>query len=195
MKTVFDITALAERVGRLPDGDAPQAWFVSDAPEVLAAYEKAHVDYKHWVKRTQELAKDLGITGDRAYFSGFNGEYLKGLYPDTSYGPVPEGWRREKKGYLVPVRKTKADRTSEANKRMNAVRKVPRTICYLPGMPDYAWGDHRIFSGRPVRDGDKAVVVLFGYDPFADERFAERLDTDTWDQYPLSVYHLLKENQ
>lgn len=191
------LVSMAEVIGEMPPGDAPAAWYVSLDPEVLAGYERFRADYQDWHRRLTELLELSGLTTERLRISGLGGDYLAGLYPASRREKPPAGWRMAKEGYLVPRKQTRAQKEGEINRRFLALRRIPRAVDYLPGVPNTLWmpGPDGSTHAYPVhvRKPAQAVVVLLGADP--DKASQPFVPDGRWSRMKLSTFHLLRERK
>lgn len=207
--------AIADLIGdRLPaSGPVPAAWWLTVDTDQIAGYDRWRSEYDERCAQIGELAKSIGVElGDAkmwssygrgpAAFIGFRpplgmGHWNQDL-PD--YRPIPEGWRIDKKrDLLVPVRKTKADRASQANKDFAKVRAIPNVRSYLSGLPDSIHLDDRDFGGTiyPVnyRRGARCVWAYSGGDPDRqpNNQMNGSVNTAIWRRQPLSTLVALME--
>jgi len=190
------IKNLAEVIGTIPDSDAvPAAWYMTMDEECIKGYQRYLWDYKAWADRVTELLDLSGIKTDRVRYGGWAGQWLVGFYID---GEPPRWWRRDKKGYIVPRCRTKAERESEVGKRFAACQKIPQAIEYIKGMPDSLHlagkesGESRAYWPS-VRKPGKAVLVFWGADP--DAAVVPFEPDARWSRMKMSIYHLLRERQ
>jgi hypothetical protein len=190
------IKELAELVGDLPTGDVPAAWYLSIDPKVIQGYQKFLTEHKAWRDRLTELMETSGLSVDRIRYGGWGGGCLVGVYADVE---PPLGWRKEKKGFLVPRKRTKAEKASEVSKRFKAVQKIPAAIDYVPGMSnsltvDAGQGDGTSHVYWPqIRRPSNAVLAFWGANP-DDTKYAFETD-GSWERMKMSVYHVLRERQ
>ncbi|MCF3939942.1 hypothetical protein [Gordonia tangerina] len=183
---------------KLPGGGVPAAWWISTDDEVIRLFDEwSDAEFKHQ-KKVADLGDELGC--ERWFTSGMGGA-LRGFDPPRGMGkwknhpdykPVPEGWRIDSKsGYLVPSRKTKADRESDANKRFDELRASPQLS--TPGMPSEMWLPGHIY-GTNIRRGEACLMAFSGGDPDRLEGRREFVvDANLWTRLPLSAFHLMRE--
>lgn len=177
--TEYSTDELRELIGKVPTGAIPAAWWVTTDADQIAAYDRWRADFDAHRDRVDAYAKTLGLDGaDDAYMwsdgrssvlTGFGVPTFMGFWnrEHPQYQPIPAGWRIDKKeNRLVPSRRTKADRESQANKDFAAMKRVPNVGSYMSGLPaevsldDRDWGD-------PTR----LCTCLHGWDAHAsDER-------------------------
>lgn len=192
---------------KVPNGDIPAAWWISTDPEQLAAYDKWVADYDARREQIKKLTDSLGLEITDAYsWSGGGVSELVGFLAPTfmghwntelpEYRPIPEGWRIDKKkNYLVPLRKTKADRESQANKDFAAVRRLPNVSSYLKGMPKELWLPGHIYS-TGFRRGEHCVIgYIFGDPDRAEKTDRFVVDTSIWKRQKLSALIALREEE
>ncbi|MDJ0010144.1 hypothetical protein [Gordonia alkanivorans] len=196
MSTVEEVREL---IGdKLPGGGVPAAWWITTDAEVLRLFDKWSTAEHEYQNRIADLGEELGCERWASY--GFGGG-LAGFMPPKGMGrweghpdykPVPAGWRIDSKsGYLVPSRRTKADRESDANKRFTELKRAPQLE--TPGMPTDLWLGSRIY-GVSIRRGDSCVMAFCGGDPDrAESRREFEVDESIWERLPLSTFHLLRE--
>lgn len=192
-------------------GAIPAAWWITTSTEQLDAYDRWREDYAAHTEKIAALAQSLGLELTDAYVSSFHkSSTISGFRVPTfmehwnrehpQYRPVPDGWRIDKKSdRLVPSRRTKADRESQANKDFAAIKAVPNVRAYMTGLPTEIHLDDRDFGGTmyPVnyRRGAHCVWAYSGGDP---DRQAERdmnsdVDTSIWHRQKLSALIALRE--
>lgn len=208
----YTVEELRELVGKtFPGGGVPAVWWVTTDPEQLAAYDRWVADYETSRARTEALATSLGLTaadsycwsdGRRTTMAGFKPPAFMGHWntEHPEYRPIPPGWRIDKKeNRLVPSRRTKADRESQANKDYDAIRSVPNVGAYMSGLPGEIMLDDRGWGGTiyyvRYRRGDNCVWAYSGGDPDRqpDKRVNDAVDTAIWHRQKLSVLLALRE--
>ena len=167
---------------RVPSKSAlPAVWWLTTDPDQIDAYDRWEVDYNAHLERVRALADSIGLELTDTYISTFaksstilgfrvpaRMEYRRPGDPD--YLPVPQGWRIDsKQGRLVPSRKTKADRESQANKDFAAISDVPNVRNYVTGLPDSIYLEDRDFGGTMYavnfRRGESCLWAYSGGDP------------------------------
>ncbi|MGK9270456.1 hypothetical protein KXR83_05580 [Williamsia muralis] len=208
-----DIERIRGLVGdKAPKGSVPAAWWITTDADQIAAYDRWVADYKAYVDQVQALAEKLGLRVEDARLSSFAGQSrLTGFAPTRGmrlwsghpeYVPAPVGWRIDSKSdHLVPKRKTKAYRESQANKDFKALRVVPDVVAYMSGLPSEIYLDDRDWGGTAYgvhyRRGAKCVMAFSGGDPdrqSEDMRHREaRIDAAIWERLPLSALLILRE--
>lgn len=211
--TEFSVDELRDLIGKVPGGAIPAAWWVTVDPEQLAAYDRWLDDYTAHRTKIQKFAETIGLTaddaffsawGDRAHLTGFRVPQFMGHWntEHPKYRPVPEGWRIDKKtNRLVPSRKTKADRESQANKEFAAHRSIPDVHAYVTGLPTEIYLDDRDFGGTiyrvNYRRGDRCVWAYSGGDPDRqpEKRMNESVNASIWHRQKLSPLIALREEQ
>lgn len=208
--------AVADLIGdRLPAyGPVPAAWWLTLDPDQIAGYDRWSRDYDESCEKVTELAKSIGLElGDARIWRPWGKEPagLSGFLPPTymghwntelpGYRPIPEGWRIDKKkGLLVPARKTKADRESQANKAFAAAQCIPNVRSYLSGLPDSVYLDDRDFGGTiyqmRYRRGARCVWAYCSGDPDRQPNngMNGQVDTTIWRRQPLSTLVALMEH-
>lgn len=199
----YSQSELHELIGRVPSGGIPAAWWITTDAGQLAAYEQYQQDFDERRVKVEALANALGLTADKAMMSSWgNRSELTGFaaphgmliwdsHPD--HIPTPEGWRIDrKKDYLVPKRKSKADRESQANKDFAAIRTIPIVGAYLTGLPSEIWLPGAIYTIQ-YRRGDACIMAFSGADP---DRSEDKLtiDTNIWHRQKLSALIAMREN-
>ena len=198
---------------RIPTGAIPAAWWVTTDPKQLAAYDRWLADYDAHRDKMQVFAETIGLTAEDAYFSawgktavlvGFRVPTYMGHWntDHPEYRPVPDGWRIDKKtDRLVPLRRTKADRDSQANKDFAAHRSIPMVHAYVTGLPTEIHLDDRDFGGTiyrvNYRRGDHCVWAYCGGDPDRqpEKQMNDTVDSSVWHRQKLSVLLALREDQ
>lgn len=200
---------------RVPSKSAlPAAWWLTADPNQIDAYDRWLADYDAHRDKVDAFAKSLGLDGSdsaliwsfgtASELTGFTKPYNMGHW-DTSrpdYRPIPEGWRFDKKrDALVPSRRTKADRESQANKDFDALLKVPNVASYMTGLPSDISLDDRDFGGTiygvRYRRGENCVWAYSGGDPDRqpEKRANNAIDTTVWHRMKLSVLAALMEEK
>lgn len=199
---------------RVPSKSAlPAVWWLTADPNQIDAYDRWQADYDAHREKVDAFAKSLGLDGaDSAFMwshgtatvlTGFNAptamRYWSG-HPE--HQPVPEGWRLDKKtDCLVPSRKTKADRESQANKDFDALKRVPNVGAYMSGLPAEISLDDRDFGGTiywiRYRRGENCVWAYSGGDPDRqpEKRANTQIDTSVWHRMKLSILAALMEEK
>lgn len=194
---------LSLTVGTLPKGDTPVAWYISQNPDVLEAYQKFSRAQKNYRDRLTELCEISGFDPKTTIMRTGGGTELFGLEVKTDKTTMA-WWRLTKDGYWVPRQRTKAERTSEVFTRFQKLRNVPWAPDFVPGMPSGVWMDGPLDpDGRPstevypvklykAKDGD-AVLAYIGANPdMAKHAFTVG---PQWSRLKLSQYHAIKEYQ
>ena len=210
--TEYSIAELKELIGDKvpPKGSLPAAWWLTTDPDQIAAYDRWLDDYENHKAKVAELCDTLGVEitdvmisswGKVTTISGFRSPHPMRLWsghPD--HQAPPPGWRVDKKtDYLVPIRRTKKDRESEANKALDEVRRLPNVRAYLAGLPTEICLDDRDFGGTiygvNYRRGASCVWAYSGGDPDRDpeKRANSAIDTDIWHRQRLSTLIALIE--
>lgn len=209
--TEYSHEELRAMVGKVPERGMPAVWWVTTDPAQIAAYEQWKTDYEAHVERIQALADSIGVDvkaarlmewGKTSELTGFVAPYEMRLWPgNEKYRPVPQGWRLDKKNdRLVPSRKTKADRESQANKDFAACKKIPALHAYLSGLPSEIYLDDRDMGGTMYRvnfrRGESCVWAYCGGDPDrSPDARSEPIDTEVWHRQKLSALIALREEQ
>lgn len=209
--TEFDIETVRDLIGQpVPGGAVPAIWWLTTDPEQLVAYARWKADYQKHFAKVEKLAQTLGLRAtdafvfsyaNRSALSGFRVKSAWAYWPGREgYQPMPTGWRIDKKNdRLVPSRKTKADRESQANKDFAAIRVVPNVRAYITGLPAEIYLDDRDFGGTayPVhyRRGEKCVWAYCGGDPDRqpEKKMNDAVDESIWHRQKLSVLIALRE--
>lgn len=196
--TDLDYNRIQSLIGdTLPGGGAPAAWWLSTDADIIQLFDDwADADTVHHNK-IADLAKELGCT---QWMGGRRRHALLGFIPPSGmtkweshpdYRPIPEGWRIDSKSrWLVPSRRTKKDRESEANTRFSELRRAPQLS--TPGMPQDLWLPGYIY-GVDIRRGDSCVMAFCGGDPDRTSRNEFTVDETKWERLPLSIFHRLRE--
>ncbi|AHG23756.1 hypothetical protein PBI_DONOVAN_52 [Mycobacterium phage Donovan] len=192
----------------------PAVWWLTTDPRQVDAFDTWLADYKAHVEKVGELAKSLGLDGaeDAYMWSGGTSSVITGFRVPTfmghwntehpDYRPIPSGWRIDKKeNLLVPSRKTKADRESQANKDFGAIKRVPNVRAYMSGLPTEIALDDRSFGGTiyavNYRRGENCVWAYSGGDPDRqpEKRANAEIDTSVWHRMKLSILAALMEEK
>ncbi|AVI03676.1 hypothetical protein SEA_CONFIDENCE_46 [Gordonia phage Confidence] len=195
-----DVENIRTLVGdKLPGGGVPAAWWITTDAEVLRKFDEwADAEFAH-NQAVSALAEELGC---KRWFTFGRGGNVVGFDPPRymghwniehpEYVPIPLGWRIDSKsGYLVPSRRTKKDRESDANKKFAAIKRA--TQLETPGMPQDLWLPGAVY-GVSVRRGEACVMAFCGGDPDrAESRREFDVDENIWERLPLSTFHLLRE--
>ncbi|MGU3650641.1 hypothetical protein [Mycolicibacterium sp. A43C] len=207
----LSVDELAKLIGdRIPTGTVPAAWWITTDPDQLAAYDRWIADYDARREDIKRLADTLGVdVTDARTWHGFGSTSLLGFTPPPYMGhwntelpehrPIPDGWRIDKKkNLLVPSRRTKADRDSQANRDFNAVARIPHLTKYLTGMAgeieiDHPGGGRIYFTG--YTRGEQCVLALSGGDPDrqSGERRKAEIDTSIWHRQRVATLVALRE--
>ncbi|WGH20792.1 hypothetical protein QLT00_gp09 [Gordonia phage Commandaria] len=210
--TEYSADQLEELIGidSFPDfRGVPAAWWITIDDDQLAAWERYETDRNEWFTRAQKLVKSLGLDEGVMISSFGKRTDVVGIKPSEEMrrsewrGPslVPEGWRIDsKKGYLLPKRRTKADRDSQANKDFAAIVRVPDSAAYITGLPEYLQlDDGPGLSGHlypfNVRKGEKCVMAFCAGDPDRAEKSRDHKIAEWWERQPLSTMHALRERK
>lgn len=193
-----------ERIPKIGNA-VPAAWWITVDQEQQDAYDRWVNDYEAHRTNIETLAQTIGLHAEDAYYSAWGkSSSLTGFrvprymgdswYKDKpEYRPVPDGWRIDRKNdRLVPSRKTKADRESQANKDFSAAKSIPNVAAYITGMPTEIHLDDRDFGGTmyrvQYRRGDRCLAAFSGGDP---DRQPEKRMNDAigphWQRQKLSV--------
>jgi hypothetical protein len=183
---------------KLPGGGVPAAWWISTDDEVIRLFDQWKKSDRAHRERVHELATELGCT---EWMQSGRGGTVRGFIPPremTLYSghpeciPVPDHWRIDSKsGYLMPSRKTKADRESDANEKFAAIKRAPQLE--TPGMPADLWLPGMVY-GVQIRRGDACVMAFCGGDPDrVESRNDFAVDEGLWTRLPLSAFHLMRE--
>lgn len=200
---------------RVPSKSAlPAAWWLTADPNQLDAYDQWLSDYDAHREKVDAFAKSLGLDGadSACVWSHGTGSMLLGFAAPTfmghwntelpDYRPIPAGWRIDKKNdTLVPSRKTKADRESQANKDFDALKRVPNVGAYMSGLPTEISLDDRDFGGTiywiRYRRGENCVWAYSGGDPDRqpEKRANTQIDTSVWHRMKLSILAALMEEK
>jgi hypothetical protein len=204
----FSQQVLADLIGEtIPKGSIPAAWWVTTCEEQLASFDRWRADYRAHVDKVEVLAATLGLKASDAMLSSFNGRSIltgfnaphrMNLWPGhAEHIPVPAGWRIDpKKDRLVPSRKTKADRESQANKDFTALKNVPDVQAYVTGLPMEIYLDDRSFGGTiyrvNYRRGENCLMAFTGGDPDRSPD-TNKVDETVWYRQKLSVLIALRE--
>lgn len=193
MAELPDITLkdLHLQIGQLPDGDVPAAWYVSMHPDVLKAYETYTQAVKKWNTDYAELLAKGSLPPDTKYVTAAK-KGLIGLVAPKGMKTPPRWWRKDKTGWLVPRRRTRAEKASEVNRLFNECLEVPVATDYMVGIPDTVWTSFGAFPVA-IRRPRKAVLAILGVNPAqADPPFEV---SQHWSKMKISTWHLLRERQ
>ncbi|AVO24905.1 hypothetical protein SEA_DOESNTMATTER_53 [Mycobacterium phage DoesntMatter] len=215
--TAVDLDTARQLIGDgVPStGALPAAWWISTDPEIIEAYDRWQLDYEAHRERIDVFVREMfGGTGaedammwshgTRSVISGFTPPrpmtYWSG-HPD--YRPPPTGWRVDSKSHLlVPSRKTKADRESDANKVFSELKQVPNLGTYMFGLSPELFLDDRGWGGTVYytryRRGDNCVWAYSGGDPdrqLTDDRREFKVAATVWTRMPLSTLATLMEEK
>lgn len=192
------LKSLADTLGPLPDGDIPVAWYCSTHPEVLAKYEEWRVAHQGWRDRFAELCAKSGFAYPGTQVAMLGDDAIAGLLPPDEPTSAT-WWRKDRAGYWVPRKRTKAERSSEVFQRFQACRRVPSVVRYLPGLPHSLWVDGPGLATTvypvKVRKPGQAVLVFLGADPDRAQASTPFTLSEHWSRMKLSTYHMLKERQ
>lgn len=214
--TNYSIDDIAELIGddRLPTGAVPAAWWLTVDPGQIASYDRWSTEYNAAREQVAALAESIGVdVKDARLWSAWGTEpetlsgFAKPRYMDhwnrdhPEYRPIPPGWRVDKKkNLLVPSRKTKADRESQANKDFAAVKGIPNVRAYMSGLPHSVHLEDRSDFGGTIypvqyRRGARCVWAYCGGDPDRqpEYRLNDQVDTAIWHRQPLSMLVALME--
>ncbi|ACU41892.1 hypothetical protein SEA_HALEEMA_54 [Mycobacterium phage Haleema] len=215
--TAVDLDTARQLIGDgVPStGALPAAWWISTDPEIIEAYDRWKSDYAAHRDRVDAFVRDtFGGTGaedammwshgTRSVISGFTPPHEMTIWPGhDDYRPPPTGWRVDSKSHLlVPSRKTKADRESDANKVFDAIKQVPNLGSYIFGLSPELFLDDRGWGGTVYytryRRGDNCVWAYSGGDPdrqLTDDRRAFKVAAIVWTRMPLSTLAKLMEEK
>lgn len=189
--------SLAPLVSPLNIDTAPAAWWVTVDSAHLEEYAAFRSDLDTWMKEAGQLARDAG--GDPEYVQasrGFGDRRLAGF--GTVRGQdTAAGWRIDSKSHLiVPSRRTKADRESDAAKRFAALSAVPTPSRYVTGISHGLFLPGMWYGVAIARRGTVLLAFCNGDPDRADP--GDRRDftvDDTWSRIPLSTFHQLRERE
>lgn len=211
-----DLDAARALVGdRVPSKSAlPAVWWLTADPNQIDAYDRWLADYDAHREKTDAFAKSLGLKGADSALIWSNGwaSTLAGFSVPTfmghwntehpDYQPIPPGWRIDKKqNALVPSRRTKADRESQANKDFGTLMNVPHLGTYMSGLPAEISLDDREFGGTiywvRYRRGENCVWAYSGGDPDRqpEKRANNAINTSVWHRMKLSILAALMEEK
>lgn len=179
-------------IGSMPRGDTPAAWWACNAPEALEAWDRYTEDSRAWYATWNRLLKNAKLP-ENTRIRTYGSDTLTGLLPPPGAGRIPRGWRKTPHGYLVPRRRTREEKASEANTLFDRVRVIPRAVDYYDDVPTALWTTNPD-KAYPVhmRKPATMVLVFVGHDPEqADPPFelGER-----WTRMTMSLFHLLLEH-
>lgn len=190
------LKSLAEQLGPLPPGDVPAAWYASTHPEVLEKYEAWRQAHAAWRDRFAELCTVSGFDRAKVRIAVLGEDAIEGLYVEGL--STHTWWRKDKRGFWVPRKRTKAERSSEVLQRFQACRRVPSVLRYLPGLPHSLWIDHGLAGTKvypiKVRKPGQAVLAFLGADPDQARDFPFQVGPQ-WSRLKLSTYHMIRERQ
>lgn len=159
----------------------------STHPDVLAAWNKAEQRAAEIVNQRKAFLAEHGFT-ERTI--AVRGQWMIGVaHPEDQ--PVPDGWRHDRSltGAIVPARRTTAGKKIGA--QLDKLT-LPSPRKNLPGgMPEMAWGDHRMYRPGIALIGD-AIYVKWGCDPETVDQMA-KVDRDVWERVKLSEYYAVLE--
>ncbi|KIA73477.1 hypothetical protein ANMWB30_24040 [Arthrobacter sp. MWB30] len=175
----------------MPDR-SPTAVYKSTAPSVMDNWKEHHdLDIQRFNERLSELAGKIGETAllIRQTWWGFCIAGFQNADPDFV---IPEGWRRygkEEHHYIPNMR-------SKAGKKVAAMLE---SYCLnfrdMPGLPHLILGEGTMGQLVPEKlNGEwfASATVPLGDTDEKRSRLSE-VDTNLWEQVPLSTYHLAQE--
>lgn len=185
---------LTEKLGPLPPGDVPAAWYASKDPEVIKGFERFTQLSREWSDLYRELLREVNLPDDTLRIVR-NGGLFIGLKPPTGAGITSSAYgsrwlRMNNKGVWVPRRRTRAEKASRVNALFEQLEYIPQAVNYVPGMPDAIWGNDRVHVVE-VRKPGEAVLAFLGMDP--DHASVPFEVGEQWLRMKMSVYHYLRE--
>jgi hypothetical protein len=170
---------------------AVEVAYRSDAPAVLEAMESWQADMQARHERVKEFDERHNPDGKLTLriwrWPSYRIAYFEG-------DDAPEGWRRNKRGRIVPDKRTRAGKQIAAE--IEAIHKSPLGTLAgrLPGMPEHTIsGDRWLSPGIFLHDG--AVYVHWEARPVSNARTSEfdEVDTAIWSELKLSEFYAAKE--
>ncbi|WP_336792985.1 hypothetical protein [Gordonia malaquae] len=188
-------------VGPIPAGDVPAAWWITTAPVEIAAYDLYRLKYADYFdNRLKPLMDELGVDTARTWRSprgtslkGFSVPRGMGTWPShPDYRPVPDGWRIDKQNnLLVPIRRTKADRDSAANRIMKDLHAVPSAERVMSGLARELHLPGHLYWPHYLR-GTASIIAYVGGDPDrADVPY--EVDESIWTRRTVAEWRELQE--
>lgn len=158
-------------------------------PEAVALWQKQDSEkLAEFSEKAKAFAKEMGVkfilTRD-----GFDGSFITGFVQPDRSKELPEGWRRESGNHdnVVPALRSKAGKAVAARlQRDFSCPAVP-----APGLPDLMWG-HGVMGVFRVEQLGEHWYAKLGFDPRHERR---TIDTQLWEEIPLSAYYLALEGQ
>lgn len=187
---IDSLHSLSIALGEMPEGDLPVCWFISFDPDVLQAWDRFCDDYRAWMQTWNRLLEISGLPpATQIVTSGT--DTLQALSPPPGV-KTPTGWRKTATGHLVPRRRTRGEKASEANRLWAALEVVPQAAQYLTGMPPAIWVNGNAYPIH-VRKPAKAVCAFVGVDPDAADPPFE--PDGRWTRMKLSTFVMLLERQ
>lgn len=184
------IKQMTAMIGVLPAGDVPAAWWSSTHVDVLKGYDRYKVQLAKWQSGYKELLNTLGLPPNSQYVAHARVRFA-GIVPPTGV-PAPRWMRLDKDGYLVPRKRTKAEKGGPIQLAYEELQEIPQAIEYLPGISDSIHIEGQIYPIQ-VRQPGKAVLAFSAVSP---EDGAEDFAVGPqWSRMKLSTFHLLRERQ
>lgn len=166
---------------------AERTVYRSTHPDALAAVQNAQDGHRAAEAARRALLDELGFTGRRGLITD---QALIGVEHRPEDGPIPPGWRRDRRtdNAIVPDKRKAVGKAIWARLQDRALRS-PNLRAMLPGgMPQRALDFDAGRSYEPgIRMIDGAVYVTWSADPELIER-GDKIDPETWERIKLSVY-------
>lgn len=189
---------IGDRMPRIT-GAMPAAWWLTTDPAILDGIDEYNAAHTRWHDAVYELADELGVTDAWRGYRGLSG-YVPTADMRRDRELIPTGWRIDSKsGYLVPSRRTKADRESDAAQRFDAIASAPRQSRFFALMDlevklPTGNGDMSFRRYEPTyRRVEHAVMAVIGADPDRVPGSDSKVETTVWHRQKLSVLVALDE--
>lgn len=182
----------AQRLGEMPDGDVPAAWYGSLQPEVLSGWDEFTEAERKWRSTYSELLDALKLPAPTLYMKAAKSHFI-GIVPPSGVEGPPRWLHLSPKGYWVPRKRTRAEKISPVTEFFAKLESIPQAEDYLPGMPTSLWTPSGVYPVH-CRKPAQAVLAFLGITPDdADPPFA--VDDTLWTRMKMSTYWLLRERQ
>ncbi|MFI7449578.1 hypothetical protein ACIBQX_18925 [Nonomuraea sp. NPDC049714] len=145
--------------------------------DVLKRWHETAKAREAWGEQMKAFLAEHGFGKRQVWTINITG-YIAGIEHDD--GDVPEGWRIDRYGRLVPRRSTKAGKAIAA--KLDALRQ-PDPRASLPGMPGECLVSLALLTCG-LRVIDDALFATWSQ-PIPEER----VDLDIWERIKLSEYY------
>ncbi|AVD99754.1 hypothetical protein SEA_FLAPPER_9 [Gordonia phage Flapper] len=212
--TEYTTDQVIELVGGLdkipPMRGLAAAWWITTSQKQLDHWARYSARRQEWYDRCQALLDRMGLDQGVMVSSFGKRTDVVGIQPTQEMrtadwrgtpGVIPEGWRIDsKKGYLLPKRRTKADRESQANKDFHAIQRVPDSGAFVEGLPEIISIDDRAdggghWYGFDIRAGEKCLMAFCGGDPDRSSEQRKPHIAPWWERQKISVLAELRERK